>query len=343
MSGKNIRVAVLAVSGLSTLIALFGIYFKLNKKQALVVYCAHDSVYSEKILNEFKNKTGIEVIVKFDTESTKSLGLLELIKKERDNPRCDVFWNNEILGTMQLKEDDLLEPYKGEGYQRIPYKFKCQDGYWTGFASRMRVFIINNQALDIEPKIIGDELKGDLAKFAIAKPLYGTTLTHFCCIAKQKGFEGLKKEYSDMLKRNIKVLNGNSAVKDAVAEGGCNLGWTDTDDFFVAKFADKPVDMLPVRLDNNETVCIPNTVSIIKGCKNKEKARKLVDFLLSEECEIMLANSKSRQIPLGNVDESRIPAEVSKLKDWAKDGTPLERELLPLRSKCIDWLKSLGM
>ena len=74
-----------------------------------------------------------------------------------------------------------------------------------------------------------------------------------------------------------------------------------------------------------------------------EKAEKLVDFLLSEECEIMLANSKSRQIPLGPVDESKIPSEVSKLKEWAKDGTPLDEKLLPLRSQIIEWLKGLGM
>jgi hypothetical protein len=44
----------------------------------LVVYCAHDSIYSEKILRDFEQRTGIPVATRFDTEATKSLGLTAL-------------------------------------------------------------------------------------------------------------------------------------------------------------------------------------------------------------------------------------------------------------------------
>ncbi|MGB8165858.1 MAG: ABC transporter substrate-binding protein, partial [Chthoniobacteraceae bacterium] len=67
--------------------------------------------------------------------------------------------------------------------------------------------------------------------------------------------------------------------------------------------------------------------------------RKLVDFLLSEETELALANSKSRQIPLGPVPADRLPAEVRELVEWAKDGVDLT-QLGPARAACLAWLKA---
>jgi iron(III) transport system substrate-binding protein len=339
MMRRNGQIPLITVSSLLIFSVLFLIYILSGKRNAITVYCAHDSVYAEKILRKFQQESGIDVITKFDTEATKSIGLIELIKRESGNPRCDLFWNNEILGTMELKKDGLLEPYKGAGYMRIPEKFKDPDGYWTGFAARLRVSIIN---IDLIPssQITGDEIREIPAKFAIAKPLYGTTLTHFTCIAREKGMQGLEGWYHNIKKQGVKILNGNAAVKDAVAFGGCSAGWSDTDDFFAAKSAGRNVEMRPVKLENGETISIPNTIAIIAGTKHLEKAKKLADFLLSERCELMLANSKSHQIPLGDVDSSKIPKEVIQLKEWSKRAFPLTEDLLYLRKKCIEFLKT---
>src|SRR4029078_9618113 len=107
----------------------------------LVVYCAHDAEFSDAILREFERQTGIPVSVRYDTEATKSLGLVNLLKSEKDHPRCDVFWNNELLGMVDLKNAGVLEPYRGTGFARIPDRYKDPDGFWVGFAARLRVFI----------------------------------------------------------------------------------------------------------------------------------------------------------------------------------------------------------
>jgi iron(III) transport system substrate-binding protein len=79
-------------------------------------------------------------------------------------------------------------------------------------------------------------------------------------------------------------------------------------------------------------------VGIIKGTKRKEAASRLVDFLTSEQAELALARSKSRQIPLGPVDAKQIPDEVRRLVEWSKDAVDL-RNLLPARRECLEWLK----
>ena len=307
-------------------------------RDRLVVYCAHDSVYSEKVLRAFEQQTGISLAIKFDTEATKSLGLVELLAREKDNPRCDVFWNNELLGTMDLQQKGVLHPYKGEGFARIPGNFKDPDGHWVGFGARLRVYIVNTDNMAATDEAVQSRLAGDLSRVAIAKPLYGTTLTHYSVLWDAMGGGALKAWHRETRARGLREVRGNAQVKKLVAEGVCDLGFTDTDDFFVAKDDGKPVAALPVRLQDGSVICIPNTVGIIKGTRRLEDAQRLADYLLSEESELALARSRSRQVPLGPTPADGIPEEVRELTEWAAAGAPLA-SLGPARAACIEWLK----
>jgi iron(III) transport system substrate-binding protein len=306
----------------------------------LVVYCAHDAEFADAILRDFERETGIAVSVRYDTEATKSLGLVNLLKTEKDHPRCDVFWNNELLGAVDLKESGVLEPYRGSGYSRIPEQFKDPEGFWTGFAARLRVYIVNTESQIADEKAIEERLGHDVSlnRVAIAKPLFGTTLTHYTVLWRRWGSERLKAWHADARRLGIREVQGNAATKNLVAEGACDFGFTDTDDYFVAHDAGRPVDLVPVRVDGR-TICIPNTVAIIRGSQKIEAAQKLVDYLLSAETELRLARSAARQVPLGPVDHESLPEEVRPLADWARDGDDL-RHLLFERRAVIDWLKS---
>ncbi len=317
-------------------------FFQRSRTPRLVVYCAHDSIYADSILREFTKQTGIAVATRFDTEATKSLGLTELLVREKDAPRCDVFWNNELLGTLDLQEKGILAPYRGSGWERIPANFKDADGNWTGFAARLRVEITNTAKLDwtTDQGLKQRRIRApDLSRWAIAKPLYGTTLTHYAVLWQTMGRDDTIAWHRHWRAHGARELNGNAAVKDAVAEGACDFGFTDSDDFFEAKDAGKPVYMVPVRLDDGATICIPNTVAIIRGTRRENDARRLVDFLLSAETELALARSKSRQIPLGPVLADQVPAEVRELQAPAQLGVPLTG-LLPARNECLSWLKA---
>jgi iron(III) transport system substrate-binding protein len=335
--GSALSLVLILVIVLGILASYFLLWW--GGPEALVVYCAHDSVYSEKILREFEKKTGIPVSIRFDTEATKSLGLTELLIREKKNPRCDVFWNNQLLGTAALKEHGILQPYKGPGYERIPVRFKDPQGHWAGFAARLRVYIVNTDKLEPTEEAVRKALAGNLSRVCIAKPLYGTTLTHYSVLWHQVGKDRLRAWHKELRERGLKEVLGNATVKDLVAQGVCDLGLTDTDDFFVAKDEGKPVAQLPFRLETGQAICIPNTVAIIKGTRRLEEAKKLIDYLLSAECEVALANSRARQIPLGAVDEKKLSGEVVELKKWAETGYPLNN-LLEARSACLSWLKS---
>ena len=308
-------------------------------EDAVVVYCSHDSVYSEEILRDFEKQTGIRVIVRFDTEATKSLGLANQLIAERDSPLCDVFWNNGVLGTIRLQELGLLEPYRGSGWQRIPAAFKDPMGEWTGFAARLRLYIVNTEQMEATPETIARRLDGDLSSMAVAKPLYGTTLTHYAVLWHELGGEELGRWYRDSRARGVVEVDGNAVVKNLVSGGSCDFGWTDSDDFYLAVDDEKPVAMVPVRTPSGATVCVPNSVAIMRGARHRKRAEQLVDFLLSAEVETRLANSRSRQIPLGPVDEQKLPEAVRVLADAARDGVDLNG-LREAHAECLNWLLS---
>lgn len=315
---------------------------------ALVVYCSHDSIYSDEILREFQSQTGIELVIRYDTEATKSLGLVNLLIAEKDDPICDVFWNNEVLGTMKLKREGVLQKYSRAESSRIPSRFRDPDGLWIGFAARMRVWIVNTdnptfkngRDIDWLARLNDEAQLGemDLTRVAMAKPLYGSTLTHYSVLTNFWGLEKLRRWHHDSRDKGLLEVNGNAAVKDLVANGKADFGWTDTDDFFLAVSSNEPVTHAPV-LVGGKPICIPNSVAIIHGTKKLSDAERLVEFLTSEEVEVRLANSSSRQIPLGEVHDESLPDLVRQWKVQANDAIDLSA-LGDAHQECLDWLRS---
>lgn len=312
------------------------------RPEPLVVYCAHDSIYAESVLRDFEKRSAIPVAIRFDTEATKSLGLVELLIAEKDAPRCDVFWDNEMLGMIDLAARGILQPVPAELHHHIPAQYRDTANRWAGFAARLRVCIFNTTRIlpvSAEREIAMRLAGHDLSRVAIAKPLFGTTLTHYTVLWNLWGAARLQAWHRETRRAGLRELNGNAAVKDAVAEGACDFGFADTDDFFEAKDAGKPVGAVPVRVGDGAVICIPNTVAVIHGARHEMQARKLVEFLLSPETELALARSKSRQIPLGPVPPEALPAEVRELRQWAERSVPLSG-LGPARAECLAWLKA---
>ena len=164
----------------------------------VVVYSSLDREFSEPLLKAYGSTSGARVLTKFDVESTKTVGLTNLIIAESARPRCDLFWNNEILNTLRLKEKGLLAPYQPSHAGDIPATFKDKDGMWYGFAARARIIIVNTKLVAVadRPKGINDLLdpkwKG---KIGIAKPLFGTTATQAACLFAAWGDEKAKGYY----------------------------------------------------------------------------------------------------------------------------------------------------
>src|SRR5215203_1639962 len=267
----------------------------------VTVYVSTDRVFSEPILRAYEQQSGVRVNAVYDTEETKSTGLGNKLLAEKNRPQADVFWSNEPVRTLVLKRNGVLAPYKSPGAADIPSAFKDPEGYWTGFSARSRVIVYNTNLVKPEeaPKSVFDladpKWKGQVA---IADPRFGSTSFHVAALYAEVGDERADEFFRGLKANGVKIVPGNSVVRDMVARGEAKVGLTDTDDVNVALEDKQPVAMVFPDGDGMGVPLMPNMVSLVAGAPHMEDGKKLIDYLLSPEVERTLAQSEAVQIPL---------------------------------------------
>jgi iron(III) transport system substrate-binding protein len=304
-----------------------------SPSQRVVVYSAQDEEFATNLLDDFTHRTGVEVAPRYDTEKNKTVSLFQELVNEHERPRCDLFWNNEILNTILLQRQGLLQPYASGAAEAFPEQDRAKDHTWTAFAARARVLIVNTK---IVPKAKWPTSILDLTKprwkdkAAIAKPLFGTTATQGACLFEVLGPDRAVQYYRGLKANGIHVVGGNKDVADGVSAGQYAVGMTDTDDAIGEVERGEPVAIIfpdrdAPKGDRMGTLFIPNTLAIIGGCPNPAGARKLVDYLLSPEVEGRLAEAASHQIPLNPEVKAKLPPEILRPEqvktmdvDWEK-------------------------
>jgi iron(III) transport system substrate-binding protein len=305
-----------------------------SQQQRVVLYSAQDKEFADQILADFEKQTSLPVTAHYDSEANKSVGLYDDLIREAKQPRCDVHWNNEILGTIRLQRQGILDPYDSPAAKAFPAAFRASDQSWTAFAGRARVLILNTKLLQERgigeaqwPKSLLDlthpRWKGQVA---LSKPVAGTSATQAACLFQAWGKDKAVQWYRDLKANDVKLVAGNKQSAEGVGQGQYLIGITDTDDAIAEAEAGRPVRIVFPDKDAAPgsklgTLFIPNTLAVIKGCPNPEGARKLVDYLLSPEVEKKLAESASRQIPLNPNVHAKLPPQIE---------TPLTARPLPV-------------
>ncbi len=284
------------------LIALFGLSACTTSSDQVVVYCTVDQVFSEPILRDFEEETGITVRAVFDTEETKSTGVMNRLIAEKDNPQCDLFWSGDPLRNVVLQSEGITAPYKSEQTDLIPVHFKEKGNHWTGFSARARVLIYNKtliQADSLPQSILELTHPRYKGRFTIANPLFGTTTFHVAALFSALGNASAEKWMIDLKKNQVLIATSNGDVKKRVMTGEMAFGLTDTDDAFEAKKESSDVDFIFLDQEPGSmgTLIMPNALSMMKDSPNSENGKILMDYLLSRQTEVKLALSCA-QMPL---------------------------------------------
>ena len=281
-----------------------------SQPNEVIVYAALDREFSEPILKDIGQEMNLRILPRFDVESNKTVGLANAILAEKDRPRCDVFWNNEILHTLRLQNAGILKAWTCPAAERYPADFVSPKKDWYGFAARARVLIINTEKLpdrDQWPSSFMDLAKPKWKdKCVVARPLFGTSATHAAVLFDRLGSEDAEELYRSIAS-NAGVVGGNKQVAQKVAGGEYLFGLTDTDDAIIEIENAKPVAIVfPDQAESQSgALLIPNTLCVINGGPNTDRAIRLVDRLLAADIEQRLAASDSAQIPVASDVKTR--------------------------------------
>ena len=303
------------ITKLAVIIIVFYITSCSLNRNEVVVYTTVDQVFSEPILKDFEKETGIKVKAVYDTEETKSTGVMNRIIAEKDNSQCDLFWSGDPMRTIVLKNKNILAPYKSLSADGINDVFKDIDGYWTGFSARARVLVYNKSMVDdyeVPQSIFDLSNKEYRAKVAIANPLFGTTTFHIAAIFNVLGDERAKQFLLDLKTNETIIATSNGDVMNRVARGEVFCGLTDTDDANEALKEGENIGIVFLDQGGMGSLIVPNTLSLIANSKNQDNAKLLFDYLLSKQTEVKLAKSCA-QMPLHKGVE--VPEDVPTLDE----------------------------
>lgn len=269
--------------------------------RTVTVYVSTDRVFSEPVLREYARRSGVKVDAVYDTEETKSTGLANRLLAEMARPQADVFWSNEPVRTLVLKARGALAPYRSPSADGIPAALMDPDGYWTGFSARMRVIAYNTRAIrrDDAPQSVFDLADPKWKEqVAMADPRFGSTSFHVAALYALAGDQKMDDFFRRLKTNGVRIVDGNSVVRDLIARGEVTVGLTDTDDVNVAIENGQPVGMVLPDRDGLGVPVMPNMVSLIADAPHPDEARRLIDYLLSADVERQLAQSDAVQIPL---------------------------------------------
>jgi iron(III) transport system substrate-binding protein len=267
----------------------------------VVVYVAVDRGQAEPILSAYQQQSGIQVRAVYDAEAAKTTGLVSRLVAESGRPRCDVFWNNELVQTLHLAQRGVLEPYRPQAANDIPAVFKDPAGLWTGIATRARVIVYNTRHVkrDEAPQSLWDltrpQWKG---KVAIANPQFGTCRTHVAALFAVLGPAKAQELLSGLLANEVRMVDGNAMVKNLVANASPGaspvyVGITDTDDVCSGQADGEPIDLIYPDQDTIGTLVTPVNVCLIRGAPHREVALSLIEHLVGPQVARELAPENS--------------------------------------------------
>ena len=268
----------------------------------VVLYTSIDEPVARAIIDAFEAESGHNVRLVTDTEATKSVGLAERLRAEKNRPQADVWWGNEPFHTIALAEEGLLAPYDSPAAAEIDPQFRDPQNRWTGNGLRARVMAFTEEP--IEPPAPGvtaepDSLS-DLAdpqyhgRAVIARPTAGTTGSHVAALYVLWGRDKADAYFRALADNAVALAGSNSQVAQQVGAGNYLLGITDNDDVANAQSAGGKLRLvLPDQHDSGVgALTLPTTVGLVASRPENAAARELVDFLLSAETEQLLSETK---------------------------------------------------
>lgn len=305
-------------------------------KGNLNIYCSMQLEWCSLAGNEFQKQTGVKVNV-----SHKGSGeTFAQLKAEASNPKGDVWFGGTGDPHLQAAEENLTEPYQSPNLKDLhPWAtFQAQvAGYKTvGVYAGALGFGFNTELLAKKkleaPKCWMDltkpEYKGDvqMANPAASGTAYTALATVVQIMGEDKAFEFMKA-----LHRNISQYprSGAGPIKSA-ARGETAIAVTFMHDVSTELKNGFPVGMSgPCEGTGYEV----GSMSILKGARNMENAKRFYDWALTPDAQKLAAQARSFQLPSNkNAPQPPEAPRFANIKliqyDFKKYGSSAERKRL---------------
>jgi len=248
---------------------------------------------------------------------------------EKSNPVADIAYYGVNFG-MKAKATDVVEPYKPKGWDDVPADLKDVDGTWTTIHSGALGLFVNKDALGGKPVPVcwKDLLKPDYKGMVGYLDPSSAAVGYVGAVAVNIALGGSDSDMSPAV-NFFKELHKNQPIVPKqtsyarVVSGEIPILFDYDFNAYRAKYTEKGNFEFVIPCEG--TVIFPYVVSLVKNAPDKDKAKKVLDYLLSDKGQAIWTNAYLR--PARPIElPAAVKAKFLPDSDYA-------------RAKSVDWAK----
>lgn len=260
--------------------------------ERLTAYVSLDEEIARAVLSAFQKQTGIQVDwVRLSTGEAAAR-----IEAEKQNPQASIWLGGVGLNHIEAKNNGLTTPYTSPNAKNVPPQFKDPDNYWCGLYAGALCFVYNTEILK-ELNLPAPKSWADLIKpiykghIQMASPQTSGTaynvITTIVFLYNRN--ETLAFEYLKELDKNISQYTKSGSAPGraaAIGETAIGLGYSHDQVKLIAQGYP-----LEIAFPQEGTGFEVASMSLIKGGPQLETAKKLYDWMLTDEAAKILADN----------------------------------------------------
>lgn len=243
------------------------------------------------------------------------------MEAEAPNFQADMCWGfmnmHAMIGTMK----DWFVAYDSPAWKDIPAKFKDPDGFWYGFNYWFAAAVVNTDLLKAKnlPKPASwMDLMNPVYKGELVMPNPGTSGTAFLSVSAMMQIFGEEKGWellAGMNKNAAQYTKSGSAPAKLVASGEYAVGVSWDHAVFSRVEKGFPIEGI---IPSEGTAYDLDSVAILKGCRNMDAAKKLIDWLATKEAMELVGETRSKVTRPGVVGKVKLEPKLIKYNAvWA--------------------------
>jgi putative spermidine/putrescine transport system substrate-binding protein len=231
---------------------------------------------------------------------------------EKANPVADIAYFGVDVG-YKAKAEGALEPYRPKGFDEIPAGLKDPEGYWYAIHYGTLGLFVNKDALGGKPvpacwkdltKPDYKGMVGYLDPSSASVGFVGAVAVNQALGGNEKNFDPAIGFFKALLKNDAIVPKQTSYAR--VVSGEIPILFDYDFNAYRGKYTEKGNFEFVVPCEG--TVTFPYVEGMVKNAPNKDKAKKVLDFLLSDKGQAIWTNAylhPARPVPLPEAVEKR--------------------------------------
>ena len=251
----------------------------------LTIYSGRTSDLISPLLEQFSEETGIKIDVRYGDSADLAL----LIDEEGDRSEVDVFISQSPGAVGFLDEQGDLTELDRSVLDLVDEDFRAGDGQWVGLSGRGRVLVYNTDLVEESElpesvlDLTGDEFAGRVA----VAPNNGSFQDFVTAMRIELGEDVAEEWLQGMADNGSPTYSNNVAIVEAVTRGEVPMGLVNH--YYLERALAEEPDLSAENHFFAEgdmgSLLITTAAAIIKSSDQTEDARRLVEFLLSEEAQ----------------------------------------------------------